>query len=151
MQIHVRNMPIVCGIILLCDRIGGRVKNTHFFLNIFLNYVFWYYTYVIDHWLVVYFVIIRESYMLTYARTKKLTETKVEDNEDKINNLLDAIASIACSRTFISSNKLKTAVRTAILSTRWKSVWASAPNLVLNTPDFFLLYQDSFSERSSQL
>lgn len=89
--------------------------------------------------------------MLTYARTKKLTETKVEDNEDKINNLLDAIASIACSRTFISSNKLKTAVRTAILSTRWKSVWASAPNLVLNTPDFFLLYQDSFSERSSQL
>ena len=69
--------------------------------------------------------------MLTYARRKKLTETKVEDNEYKINNLPDA--SIAHILSFLPT---KAAVRTVTLSTRWKSVWASAPNLVLNTLDF---------------
>lgn len=59
------------------------------------------------------------------------TKAKVGDMQDRLSNLPDAILT-----HILSFLKTKDAVRTSILSTRWKSVWASVPTLRLSKSDF---------------
>ena len=59
------------------------------------------------------------------------TKPKAGDMQDRLSNLPDAILT-----HILSFLKTKDAVRTSILSTRWKSVWASVPTLNLSKSDF---------------
>ncbi|KAM7464234.1 hypothetical protein LguiA_032355 [Lonicera macranthoides] len=62
-----------------------------------------------------------------------LNQAKVGDGEDKISNLPDVLLTRILS--FLST---KEAIRTGILSTKWKSIWASLPTLDLSEEDFGL-------------
>lgn len=59
------------------------------------------------------------------------TKAKAGDMQDRLSNFPDAILT-----HILSFLKTKDAVRTSILSTRWKSVWASVPTLKLSKLDF---------------
>lgn len=70
--------------------------------------------------------------MHTSTRTQ-LKQAKVGYTEDRISNLPDVLLTRILS--FLS---IKEAIRTSILSTGWKSIWASLPTLELSEEDFGL-------------
>ncbi|XP_057425718.1 F-box protein At4g22280-like [Lotus japonicus] len=59
------------------------------------------------------------------------TETEIEDNKDRLSDLHDCILLHILS--FLSA---KYAVRTCMLSKRWKDLWKRLPNLILLSSDF---------------
>lgn len=71
--------------------------------------------------------------MLTHTKRMSLNQAKVGDGEDMISNLPDVLLTRILS--FLST---KEAIRTGILSTRWKFIWASLLTLDLSEEDFGL-------------
>lgn len=81
--------------------------------------------------------------MLTNTIRKTLKQAKVGDTEDRISNLPYEILALILS--FLPT---KEAVKTTILSTRWKSIWSYVPTLNLN-PWHFLLKNERFISKES--
>ncbi|XP_077228169.1 F-box/LRR-repeat protein At3g26922-like [Tasmannia lanceolata] len=90
------------------------------------------------------FRLISEQWMSTKSKlSRKILQPRKGKKEEPISNLSDDILSLILSRI-----PLREAVRTSVLSKRWRYLWCSIPylqldmNLIINPPTLSWIYKD---------